>query len=299
MKNAIRYYYNMTIGEIRNINGIYHFTYENRNYVLAPVEQEEEKLKQLYELQMKLYQRGIYVHQILLNNSRAIVTNINGMNYIVMLLLYEKQKISLKDILYFNNHTVFLEENKVLKRDNWGRLWAEKIDYFEYQISQFGKKFPLIRSSFSYVVGIAETGIQFYQTLPQKKRFCLTHQRIHVTDTTFELYNPLNFVLDARVRDASEFFKNDFFYGKDNLDEVKEYLYSERLTVEECLLFFSRMFFLTPYFDLYEEIVDGKKEEEQIKKIINRLNDYEKYLKELYHYLRTYMNIEEIEWLFK
>ena len=31
------------------------------------------------------------------------------------------------------------------------------------------------------------------------------------------------------------------------------------------------MFFLTPYFDLYEEIVDGKKEEEQIKKAVAKM----------------------------
>lgn len=298
MKNAIKYYYNMTIDEIRNINGIYHFTYEGRNYALIPVNQDEERLKILYGLQMKLYQRGIYVHQILLNNNRNLLTNINNINYIVMLIVYEKRPISLMDILYFNNHTVFLEENKILKRDNWGKMWAEKIDYFEYQMNQFGKKFPLLRSSFSYVVGLAETGIQFYQTLPPKNRFCLTHKRIHVTDTTFDLYNPLDLIFDSRVRDSSEYFKSDFFNGKDNLEELKSYLVHERLTVEECHLLFARMFFLTPYFDLYEQIVDGKKEEEQIKKIINRLNDYEIYLKELYHYLKTYMNIEEIEWLY-
>lgn len=298
MKNAIRYYYNMMVEEIRNINGIYHFTYEGRNYVVIPVEQEEERLKQLYELQIKLYQRGIYVHQILLNNNRNLLTAINNTNYIVMLIIYEKRPISLNDILYFNNQTVFLEENKILKRDNWGKLWSEKIDYFEYQISQFGKKFPLIRSSFSYVVGMAETGIQFYQGLPPKKRFCLTHRRIHAADTTFELYNPLELVLDSRVRDSSEFFKSEFFCGKNNLEELKNYLVKERLTVEECHLLFARMFFITPYFDLYEQIVDGKKEEEQIKKIINRLNDYELYLKEFYHYLKNYMNMEEIEWLY-
>ena len=38
-------------------------------------------------------------------------------------------------------------------------MWIRKIDYFEYQISQFGKKYPIIRESFNYYVGLAENGI--------------------------------------------------------------------------------------------------------------------------------------------
>lgn len=36
-------------------------------------------------------------------------------------------------------------------------MWVQKIDYFEYQVSQMGKKYPVIRESSIYYVGLAES----------------------------------------------------------------------------------------------------------------------------------------------
>ena len=57
------------------------------------------------------------------------------------------------------------------------------------------------------------------------------------------------------------------------------------------------MLYPTYYYDLYEEIISGKKEEKEIKKIINKVNDYEKILKNIYTYLKEFLVFTPIEWL--
>ena len=43
----------------------------------------------------------------------------------------------------------------------------------------------------------------------------------------------------------------------------------------------------------------GKKEEKELNNIINRINEYEMYLYNVYLYLSKYYDIPEIEWLKK
>ena len=70
-----------------------------------------------------------------------------------------------------------------------------------------------------------------------------------------------------------------------------------RLTTAEYYLFLARMLYPTYYFDAYEEILNGKKKEEEIKKITNKVNDYEKILKKIYNYYKNFLMITPIEWL--
>ena len=107
--------------------------------------------------------------------------------------------------------------NKNLDCSDWKRLWEEKIDYFEYQLSQFGNKHPLIRESFAYYTGYVEMAISLLNDLPKKNNnLVLTHKRIRGNSTLYDLYDPFNFVIDHKVRDAAEYFKSKIF-------ELREY----------------------------------------------------------------------------
>lgn len=298
MKNAIAYYYNLYSYDIHQIKGIYKFTVGGIYYVLSPCDITE--IKQVYELSKELFQKGIYTHQIIPNISNNIYTTINNINYVLFRLYSEmEEKVRIQDIIQFNNATFNIDFEQ-LNRQNWALLWENKIDYFEYQVNQFGKKFPKIRESFSYYVGLAETGISLYvnSSLDNSNR-AVSHKRIKVGSTMYDLYNPLNLVIDYKVRDIAEYFKDLFLIKEDIFGEIIEYFEYQHLSTYDCFIFFVRMFYPSFYFDLYEKIIEEQIEEEKIDAVIEKTEAYEHLLKKLYIHLSGYMNMPDIEWLKK
>ncbi|NLM96471.1 MAG: hypothetical protein GX175_02475, partial [Halanaerobiaceae bacterium] len=67
----------------------------------------------------------------------------------------------------------------------------------------------------------------------------------------------------------------------------------------DCMLFFTRLLFPTFYFDIYEDIINNGEDEKELLRIINRVNDYEEFLRKIYTYLKTITTIPDIEWLKK
>jgi len=297
MKNAINYYYGLNPSVIHQTGKTFKFSIENAKYIITPCDRVEE-INSIYELSYYLIQRGILIHQIIPNNSNQLLTIINDVPYVLMKVLIENnRKININDIIYFNNLSIINKDYPLLKRDDWFKLWCDKIDYFEYQVNQLGKKHPMIRDSFSYYVGLAENGITLFKQ-GNISNLVVSHRRIYYSDTLYELYNPLNLIIDLRVRDVCEYFKSSFFNNIDILDDVKRYIQLNRLANNEQVLFFSRMLYPSYYFDVYEKIMAKVLNDDEIKKIINLVDDYELFLKSLYMYLKN-SNFPDIEWLNK
>ena len=63
----------------------------------------------------------------------------------------------------------------------------------------------------------------------------ITHRRIGVNSTMFDLYNPLNLIIDYKVRDVSEYLKDAFFNNVNVY--VSASLTSELITPFEFLNF--------------------------------------------------------------
>ena len=63
------------------------------------------------------------------------------------------------------------------------------------------------------------------------------------------------------------------------------------------MLFLARMIYPTYYYDLYEEIITNRKKDEEIKKITDKVDDYEKIIKQIYNYYKSFMITPQIEWL--
>lgn len=294
MKNAINYYYNLYPQKIVNQDNNYYFYVNNIKYTLILYEGELKDLKNIYDMHLELLQRNIYVHPMIPNKDNQIITNINGLNYILMQLQYDNYNITLNDINNYSN--IIIENSYDLKRSNWGEMWAQKNDYLEYEINMLGKKHPIIRDSFSYYIGLGETAIQLVNSLEpvQTIKVC-SHRRI--TNNSDDFYNPLNIVVDIKVRDAAEYFKFKFFQGIDINDELKSYLNNNTFSTYEYLMFFARMLYPTYYFDLYEDIISEKKSDDLLVDIINKSSEYEKVLKSLYNYYKTFLTFTPIEWL--
>lgn len=83
------------------------------------------------------------------------------------------------------------------------------------------------------------------------------------------------------------------------LEEIEYYIQYSGLSVSELQLFFIRLLYPSYYFDIYEDVIDGIIAEENLVKILKRIPDYEKTLKQIYLYLRSYIALPELEWIIK
>ena len=291
LKNTINYYYNLNINTIHQKEKNYYFKADNKNYLLLKCTNIEEP-DDIYRLNIYLSQI-LPVHRIVLNANNEAITKINDSNYLLLELFNNNNKINLNNIIELSNIRIPFSVDK-LKRNDWYNLWIKKIDYFEYQLSQIGKKYPLIRESFNYYIGLAENAIILVNNIDFNNiPLGLSHRRI--TNMSFNLYNPLNIVIDARIRDVCEYFKFCFFNNIDISMELELFLSYNSFNIDEAKLFLARMFFPTYYFDLYEKIIDNEIDESEIKKVIIKADNYEKILKQVYYHFKN--NQINIEWL--
>lgn len=291
MKNTINYYYNLNINTIHQKEKNYYFKADNKNYLLLKCTNIEEP-DDIYRLNIYLSQI-LPVHRIVLNANNEAITKINDSNYLLLELFSNNNKINLNNIIELSNIRIPFSVDK-LKRNDWYNLWIKKVDYFEYQLSQIGKKYPLIRESFNYYIGLAENAIILVNNIDFNNiPLGLSHRRI--TNMSFNLYNPLNIVIDARIRDVCEYFKFCFFNNIDISMELELFLSYNSFNIDEAKLFLARMFFPTYYFDLYEKIIDNEIDESEIKKVIIKADNYEKILKQVYYHFKN--NQINIEWL--
>lgn len=218
----------------------------------------------------------------ILNIYGNIITEFSGKYYI----LFATNDIPINEsyLLQFINQPLIIFNKDVQK------LWSQKIDYYEYQINQFGNKFNILRESFGYIAGMAEIGIQLLNKINLKSCYmCYVHKRIQEDN----FYNPMDLILDYRIRDMAEYIKYSFFNNK--YININTFIQNVNLTSDEYILLFARLLFITPYFDMFEDIINKKVEENSIKKIIYMLNDYEQYLKQFYLYMKKYMLLDDIE----
>jgi len=299
MKNAINYYYNLVTYDIRHHGKKYRFKVDNDEYLLMLCEYNLEELEEIYKLDVFLLQMNVYVHQIILNKDNQIITYINNEPYILMrILVKDTRKINISDVLLFQNLTMY-EYFKNLRKNNWREFWITKIDYFEYQISELGINFPILRDNFNYFIGITETAISLLYNFSYNSNLIIAHRRVTVNSTLQDLYNPLNLIIDSRIRDICEYFKSLFFYDTLDLIDIQNYFNITNLTQQELYLFYVRMLFPSFYFDIYEKIINGSNDDKELLKIIDKIDTYQVLLRNLYWLLKRYANLPDIEWIIK
>lgn len=297
MKNAINYYYDLFPDDIHQTKDYYTFLVNNVSYLFLPYKRNLDDLSSLYQFSQSLLYMGVPMQQIVLNRMNKLFTSINNTPF-VMLKVYVTSRdcIILNDILKFQKYT-----NSVVKEafsiQKLFQLWTEKIDYFEYQVSQFGMQFPSVRESFNYFVGLSETAISLLNEIDEKNiTMAVSHRRVKFHTTFYQLYNSLEIVFDSKVRDVVEYFKDKSLYC-DCVDEMLYYLESEHLSKDEVILFFARFLFPTFYFDIYERVIAKEVAEDKIKVAIDFIPRYEQNLEQLYLFLKNRYSFLEIEWL--
>lgn len=289
MKNILNYYYKIIIDD-SNINENGYFSYNNHLFCLYQYKRNINEIEALDYLNKLMLSRKISVNKIIKNVFNQVLTYYNNVSYVLVMINYEyRVDANFKYILSFPEH-----ELDILKRNNWGKLWSIKVDYIEYQISHINNSYPILNSSVYYYIGLAENAISYFNMLDLSNvSLYISHRRINEEN----IYNPLELIIDVKVRDIAEYIKYNFFNNDMTINAIKEYLNDLSLENIDYLLLYIRMIYPSYYFDLYEEIINNQKEEKEINRIIDLSGSYENLLFEIYRLFKRRVNIIGIDWI--
>lgn len=304
MKDTISFYYNIDIDTLEEKDGKYHFKYQNRDFFFVFFNRNLEELEDLLDCISEMQKKGIDVHGILINKDNSILTKINEYNYILFSVNNCSETYDIFDIIDMNNKLTLNNYNSKLYRNNWENLWMQKVDYFEYQIRELGLDKQVIKNSFSYYIGLAENAISYVHNVklkyPSQGTIVLSHRRIFYPNYKLNYLNPLSFIFDLEVRDIAEYLKAMFFSDDDEsevLEELKSFLKIKRLTIYEYNMFYARLLYPSYYFDIYEEVMNKERSEEDLLKIISKNKNFEEFLKKAYLEITKYAILEKVEWI--
>lgn len=306
MKETIKYYYNIDIDDLKEQDGKYFFKYQNQDFFFVYFNRNIEELNDILICVNNMKEKGIDVHNIIINRNGQYLTKINNFDYILMSVNNYNEEYDIFDMINIANKLTLNYNTSKLYRNNWSNLWTQKMDYFEYQIRELGINKTVIKDSFSYYLGLAENAISYvnntnlkYNALNNAK-ITLAHRRIFYPNYKLNFLNPLAFIFDLEVRDIGEYLKAMFF-SEDNTEEVIEelgyYLQIKKLTIYEYHMLYARLLYPSYYFDLYENIMNNDESEEKLVNIIKKNKEYELFLKNAYLEISKYAPIEKIDWL--
>lgn len=300
MKNTIIYFYDMFITTIYQQNKDYYFNYQNNNYILFHYDQSIEEVKDIYDLNVEMINKKIPVHQIILTKYKNIIITHNDKNYILMKIIISNRNINYNDIQKFKY--LFNKKNLTkLNKSSWSNLWENKIDFYEYQFTQISNKYPLLKESINYYIGLCENAIAYFNSIERTNivNQYICHRRIKVDDDLINFYNPLNFVIDYKERDIAEYIKDLIITKKISITNALPLVKTIPLQKENAMLLMSRLLFPSTYFDQYENIVLNDAKEETILNVVNN-KDVIKLISFLYkYYSNNNINIPIINWIIK
>ena len=286
MKNMIKYYYGLDIDTIIEKDNNYKLIIDGTNYLLS-------RCNKIDLLNILKYIDKYNFHTIVNTIGNDITIPINSYDYVLLKLKKTYKKISIEDIYDFN-FPLYIKNGSI---NRWISLWSSHIDYIEYQINELSNKYPILAKYVYYYIGLTETAIEFLKTIDNNSYEYIAHRRINSDMTLVDLYNPVNLVIDSKVRDISEYYKNMFFNNDDSniINEIKESI--RYFNESELKLFLARMLYPTYFFDIYDDILEHDLSDDRLYNIINKSDEYEILLKELYMSIKKATPIENIEWL--
>lgn len=281
MIDYINYYYDLYPSCINELNNSFLFYIGNIKYCFAIYNRNIDELEDIITLNKIMLERGLLVHEIVINKFGKPLVQFSNYQYILFKVIVEDKTIELDDIFYFANNT----ENILLdsiSRTNWKQLWETKIDYFEYQMLHVLKKYPLLNNTMDYYIGLSENALEYLNYINMELgSICVCHKRLGVNSNLFDLYNPLNLIVDYKVRDISEYLKDSYF-NDINCNVIINKIFNRYIFDRtNLLLFITRLLFPSYYFDLFEDIVNKDLDENIIFQIMKKSSSYEDFVSKL------------------
>lgn len=305
MKELLKNEYNVYDIEMIENSEYSYFVFQERLYYLVPYVRSEEELKELVSLNEELLRKGLPTGKFVLNNHNSYINFYNGKKYVLLeMQAGSHQEYNVLDMVGFADKLVIGSKKSILYRNQWAELWSAKADYFEYQIRQLGKDKPIILNSFSYYIGLMENAIAYVNNTTKKynlsvnEHITLQRKRVVFPNIALNYFNPIHYVIDIEVRDIASYFKSLFFNSYEDLfTEVYAYLKRRKLGMLGYQLLYARLMYPSFYFDIYEKVMEGEMEESALLPIINKVEDYELFLRDMYQIISEFAPIERVEWL--
>ena len=276
MKNVIYNYYNILVEELNKENNNYFFYFNNELYLFYLVENNTEVVSEVY----KFYRNNnIECYEIIMNKDNNLFSNIDGKNYSLL---------KIKGILKFE---VKFDDMKFYPIDkngyNWGKLWGDRLDYYEIQLRELGFNYQTVLNSFGFFSGLAENAILYYNLSLKKfgneeSLVGIVHNRLKYPCYLIDYNNPLNFVIDYSVRDISEYLKSYAMSDNFNIDNV--FILLDRLNVNNLMfnLLYSRLLYPTFYFDIFDKIILEDGIDKDVVPILDRVDNYLEMIRSIY-----------------
>lgn len=298
MLDYINYFYNLYPPLLNKENDNYVFFVGNEKYYLTPYRRELSEINDLVELNKRMISSNSLVHEIIINKFNEPISVISNENYVLLrVYVNDIKKIDINDIIYMLNENVDLSGLKSLLRTNWVSLWSSKVDYIEYQMGHLIKKYPFLNNTIDYYLGLCENAITYIKNLKMfsdyKIPIGISHKRIIKDATLFDLYNPLNLILDYKVRNIAEYLKDAFFKDEDVnyiLNIVFKNFWFDKLNLS---LLVARLLYPSYYFDLFEEIIDKELDENIIFPLTKKSSKYEEFI----DLIIKNCNLQNLQWL--
>ena len=290
MKNLINYYYGLLINDFKKVNDVFIFEIDNKISEFIPFYGD---INKFYKTYLLLINNKKYCHEVIFNKDKFLLTFYDNKYYLLLKKnIYIDKKVDINEII---NYDIPVYGEYSL---NWKKLWMNKIDYYEYQMSQLAVKYKTLKNSFDYYIGLSETAISILNYVDTNDiKYYICHIRIKANEKLDQFFNPTNIVIDNRVRDIAEYIKINLLNENIDIDQAIYYINNIELSNTESLLLLARLLYPSYYFDLYDQIIQEKISEEKINFYIKKNANYEAFLKNIYIYIKNKYRIPQIEWL--
>ena len=273
MKEILEEYYNINITEYIEDKNSLLFQVNGINYYLVKTFYDESYINELIRLCEEVRRQKVLLHDFIKNKYNGYLSN----GYVLFKINILIDEIDLKDIESFNN----IDCNKYLKEYiKMEDFWQNKIDYFEIQVSELSNN-QLINHSFDYYIGIVEIIILFLKKNPYPIDLCLSHKTLDSLKT-IDFYNPLNITFDLKLKDMASYIRMT-----NNYELLGELL--DNINYQDKTYLFTRMVFPFRYFNIISDMVIDKEEEQELIKILNRVNEYERYVSKIQRMFGIYL----------
>ena len=294
MKEFIEYYYGMKDILLYRNNDKYRFKYENSDYYFVPLTR---NVIEINEIDSYIGFNENF-DQIVKNIYNQLITKVDNMDYVLIKKSYIEENI-LDFIMRRNKNVNLVNFYNKIDHSNWCELWSKKIDNIEYQMSHLDGKYPILNEVINYYIGMAECAISYVNILVNSNsddlllnNKVISHLRIFERDFN----SPQNIIIDYKSRDISEYLKFIFFKGDYDYSIIEKILLDLNYDGFSLALIYGRLFFPTFFFDKYDQIINSVVKEKEILNIINRSNEYEKFVNNIYLIMSQQKKIPKISW---
>lgn len=256
------------------------------------------------------------------NNKLYFVEELNNLEQIDLLNNY---KVNLKDyykiiytkygdykILYKNKFYVVLEYKKFSLdlyqliidakkivvsggKLDWREKWINRSEYIMNMYFSYRNKNKVIDNSIDYYFGLLESSICYLNGYNYENVNLYVQ---HAKMSYFDYFNLFNIRIDVKERDFSNFLKYIFFDNRYNEIDVRNIIESN-INSYDFNLVVARLIYPDYYFDLFDDYLINSDDKllDSINKIINRVDEYEKYVYMICNYVKSNIQIKNVDYL--